>query len=335
MDQLVKIRDFLTSRWFVKGAFLAFFVWSCWRLLQFAAWARGEGAYVPRPETVAGILPIGHFTSFFAWLRGGGWDSYLPAGLVIIIAAIATSLLLKRGFCGWICPVGTVWEAASAIGRRIFGRNFVLWRPLDIALRGLRYVITAAAVGFLFMVPLSEAVGFRTLPYMWVADIKILGLMGHAPFLGIAALTFGVSALIGPVWCRYLCPLGGLYSLFGMASPCSVRRDEDSCTHCHRCTRTCHAFIEVEAQAGRLRSAECDGCMDCVKACPVDDCLTAEAPSRIRIQPWAWPLLVLGLWFSIHVIAVMLGAWHTTVPVESFQQIVRSGLLEMQTGVSP
>ncbi len=52
----------------------------------------------------------------------------LPAGLVIIIAAFATSLLFRRGFCGWICPVGTVWEAFAALGRRIFGRNFQLPR---------------------------------------------------------------------------------------------------------------------------------------------------------------------------------------------------------------
>ena len=58
-----------------------FFVFSVVQLLAFERWARGVGPYVKRPEAVAGILPIGHFTSFFAWVRGGGWDVLLPAGL--------------------------------------------------------------------------------------------------------------------------------------------------------------------------------------------------------------------------------------------------------------
>ena len=127
-----RIRDLVTGRWFIKSVFLAFFVFACIQLFRFAAWA-GTGPFVPRPEAPAGLLPVGHFTSFFAWVRGGGWDTLLPAGLVIIVAAFATSLLFRRGFCGWICPVGTVWEAFAALGRRIFGRNFQLPSGLDIA----------------------------------------------------------------------------------------------------------------------------------------------------------------------------------------------------------
>ena len=112
-DSFVRLRDLVTSRLLVRGAFLLYFAWAVWRLLQFESWARGEGEYVARPESVAGILPIGHFTSFFAWIKGGGWDTLLPAGLVIILAAIAVSFLFKRGFCGWICPVGAVWAGAT------------------------------------------------------------------------------------------------------------------------------------------------------------------------------------------------------------------------------
>ena len=113
-----RIRDLITGRWFVKSVFLAFFVFSVVQLLRFAAWARGRDRSCRGPRRSRGILPIGHFTSFFAWVRGGGWDTLLPAGLVIILAAFAVSLLFKRGFCGWICPVGTVWEAFAALGRR-------------------------------------------------------------------------------------------------------------------------------------------------------------------------------------------------------------------------
>lgn len=329
---LTRVRDVVTGRWFVKGVFLAFFVWSCVRLFQFAKWARGEGPYVARPEAPAGILPIGHFTSFFAWVRGGGWDTLLPAGLVIIIGALTLSLLFKRGFCGWMCPVGTVWEAFAAAGRKLLGgRNLRLPRWLDIGLRGFRYVLTAAFVGILlFLVPVSEAVRFRALPYMWVADLKILGIMIRPTYILVVLFVGAASAMVGPVWCRYLCPLGGLYSAVGLASPCAIERNAETCIECGKCSKSCHAFVEPE-KTTRVWAAECDGCMDCVRVCPVDGCLEAKAFSRVRIAPWLWPLLVVGVWLGIYGVAVATRHWHSTVPLEAYKQVINSGLLQQHT----
>lgn len=321
----------ITARMVVRSVFLGFFIFAVWRLVGFARWARGEGPYVPRPEAVAGLLPVGHFTSFFAWLKGGGWDTLLPAGLVIIIGAVTLSVLFKRGFCGWICPLGTVWEGAAAFGRRLLGgRNVRLPRWLDVAGRSVRYLIAGMALLFLSMVSLPEALGFRELPYMWVADIKIIEGFANPLFIAVFALTFVLSMLFGPVWCRWLCPLGGWYSVLGMASPCAVHRDEGACTHCHRCTAVCHAFVDVE-RASTVRAAECDGCMDCVKACPADGCLTARAFGRVRIAPWAWTVAVLAVWLTIYGTAKVTGNWDSTIPTAVFRQAVNSGVLEQRS----
>ncbi len=321
---------FVTSRMFVRSAFLAFFVISVIQLLGFVAWARGAGPYVPRPEAVAGLLPIGHFTSFFGWLKGGGWDTFLPAGLVIIIGAITLSVLFKRGFCGWICPVGTVWEWAAIAGRAVLGgRNVRLPRWLDLTGRGLRYAIGTAALAFLLIVSVEEAVGFRQRPYMWVADIKIIESFARPVFIAVSALAFVLSMLLGPVWCRWLCPLGAWYSVLGLVSPGAVRRDSNACIHCSACTRSCHAFVDVE-KSTHVRAPECDGCMDCVKVCPVDGCLTARI-GRVRIAAWAWPVAVVSVWLAIYATARFTGNWDTTIPDEYFRQVINSGLLEQRT----
>lgn len=329
-DTLRRVRDVVTGRWFVKGAFFAFFVYAVVQLFRFAAWARGEGPFVDRPEAPAGILPIGHFTSFYGWLKGGGWDTLLPAGLVIIIAAITVSLLFKRGFCGWICPVGTVWEAFAALGRRLFGRNFVLPKWLDIAGRSLRYLLAFAFMFFVAMVSVEEAVGFRSLPYMWIADLKILGMMIDPLYILVILLVGTVSMVIGPLWCRYLCPLGGLYSAIGVASPCTIERDAEKCIQCRKCAKVCHAYVEPN-KTTRVWAPECDGCMDCVKVCPVDDCLEAKAFGAIRISPWVWPLLLVAVWLTIYLAAKLTGNWDSSIPPEAFQQVINSGLIEETT----
>lgn len=320
----------MRERWYVKGAFFVLFIVSVVQLLMFERWARGLGGYVRRPEAVAGLLPIGHFTSFFAWVRGGGWDTLLPAGLVIIIAALIVSFVFKRGFCAWVCPVGTIWEACSALGRRVLGRNVHVWKALDLIGRGVRYLLAAGFMTLLMLVSVEEAVAFRGLPYMWIADLKILHLMMEPGWLVAAGSAAVLSFAFGPVWCRYLCPLGGLYSAVGAASPCAVHRDPETCIHCHRCTEVCHAFVAPE-KASRVWAAECDGCMDCVRVCPVEGCLEARAFSRFTIGPKAWPLLAAGLWFIVLGFAFALGQWHSSIPPEAFSEVINSGLIEQRT----
>lgn len=331
-DTFVRVRDLLTSRWVVKGAFFAFFVWTCAQLFRFLAWAQGRGPYVHRPEAPAGLLPVGHFTSFFAWVRGGGWDHLLPAGLVIIIGALTLSLFLKRGFCGWICPVGTFWEAWGALGRKVLGgRNVRVPRWLDLIGRSFRWVLAGIVVFLLLvMVPVSEAVDFRSLPYMFVADLKTLRLMIEPVYLLVILLAGAISVLFGAVWCRYLCPLGGMYSVLGVLSPCAVSRKEENCIHCSRCSRACHANVDVE-HAKTVRDSECDGCMECVKVCPAQDCLDARVAGRVRIVPWVWPLLVVGIWLAIYAGAKLTGNWDTTVPDSTFQAVIRMGILDQSS----
>lgn len=328
--RMQKFVDFVTNRWFIKTIFFLIFATAVVQLLLFERWARGLGSYVPRPEAVAGILPVGHFTSFFAWLRGGGWDTILPAGLVIIIGALTVSLLFKRGFCGYICPVGTFWEFFAMLGRKTFGHNFKLPKWIDYIGRGFQIFITTAAVFFLIMVSVSEAVSFRQLPYMWIADLKIIHEFAHPTFIIAALICIGISFFFSPLWCRYLCPVGGLYSIVGMASPCKVHRDEEKCTHCGKCAKACHVLLDP-SKVKAVNSNVCDGCMDCVRACPEHNCLEAKAFNKVKIAPWMWGLGVLVLWLLIWLFFVAIGQWHTTISNDMFRQIINSGIIESTT----
>lgn len=331
MQAMIRVRDFLTSRWFIKTAFFVYFVFACVQLMRFAAWTRGTGPYVARPEAPAGLLPVGHFTSFFALLRGGGWDALLPAGLVIIIGAFAVSLLFKRGFCAWICPLGTLWEAFALGGRKLMGKNIRIPRWLDVTGRVFRYVLTAAMVFILLViVPVTEAVNFRYLPYMWVADIKTISMIIEPTYLLVVLFAGALSLLFGPVWCRYLCPLGGMYSAVGELSLCKVIRDDDSCIHCGRCNTVCHAFVNVE-RARTVNDTECDGCMDCVHICPAENCLQAKVAGRLDLAPWLWATLAVGLWLAIFSAAYLSGQWKSPIPPEQFRAAVQSGILEQSS----
>ena len=131
------------TRHIVQALFL---VVNAWLGLQFYLWARyyergGVGPSVPRPAGVEGWLPIAGLMNTKYFLLTGHVPQIHPAAMFLFIGFMLMSLLLKKAFCSWLCPVGTFSEFLWKIGRRIFGRNLRLPRWFDISLRSLKYVL--------------------------------------------------------------------------------------------------------------------------------------------------------------------------------------------------
>lgn len=313
-----KVLSILGNRWFIRSVFFAIFMFCVVQLLRFEQFLLGNGPEVQRPEAVAGLLPVGHFTSLFAWIKGGGWDTLLPAGLVIIMGAVIVSLFFKRGFCGYICPLGTFWGFAALAGRKAFGKNFILPKWIDYIGRAFQILLAFAALVILAGVSLQEALWFRELPYMWIADLKIIHSFVNPPFLIAVLLCLGATFFLSPVWCRYLCPLGGLYGTIGMASPCAINRDEETCIDCKKCAHACPVGLDPSTVTV-VRSNVCDGCMDCVHACPVEECLEPKIAGRIVMKPWMWGIGIVVVWLLIYGTALAMGQWHSTLTYDQYQ----------------
>ena len=316
----------------VRIAFLAFFLWSCWRLWSFYRWALGSGEWVPRPEATAGFVPLGALMSLVAWVKTGVFDPVMPAGVVIIMGALILSLLFKRAFCGFICPVGTTVSFFGWVGRKLFGRTRSIPRTLDLVLRFPKYLFAAMLLGSLVPLPAQVALEFQMLPYYATSDLKILYGLLH-PAWGYWALGFavaGTSVLWGNTWCRYLCPLGALYGAFGAASLGTVARDAGACIGCSACTKACHARIDVE-NASVVRAPECDGCQDCVRVCPKPDALTARFAGVS--MPWQlWPVLLVLTWLLVWSVADTTGHWRHGLPDETVGQYMRTMKLSHDWG---
>jgi len=123
-------------------------------------------------------------------------------------------------------------------------------------------------------------------------------------------------------WCRYLCPYGALLGVASLLSPLSVRRDPDVCNDCRACTRACPAEIPVHARL-RVLSSECTGCMSCVAACTVPDCLGVTRKGARAFSPWIIPVMALSTMLAFWGIARATGFWETSLPAEAFRLAYR------------
>ena len=130
-------------RGLIQIAFLLFTLLIGYQFARFVS-ALLSGSELPlRPGGIEAFLPISGLFGTVAWLKGGGINPLHPAAVVIFITIIGVAWVLRRAFCSWICPVGTLSEWLWKFGFSKFHRNLLPPRWLDIGLRGIKYLLLA------------------------------------------------------------------------------------------------------------------------------------------------------------------------------------------------
>src|SRR5215469_6424074 len=133
--KLVRRSDRDDSQQLRLGMQLAFLALNVWIGIQFYQWVRwaetaGHSRAVERPAGVEGWLPIAGLMQLKYVAVTRQWPAIHPAGLFLFGAFLLMSFLLRKSFCSWLCPVGTVSEYLWKLGRYTFNRNFTLPRWL-------------------------------------------------------------------------------------------------------------------------------------------------------------------------------------------------------------
>jgi polyferredoxin len=228
-----------------------------------------------------------------------------------------------------MCPIGTLSELLARLGRRLFRKNFVLWRWLDYPLRALKYLL------LLFFVYAFAAMGEQALGlfidggYNRVADLKMYLFFAHITPLALTvfAVLALASVLVEKFWCRYLCPYGALLGLAGFAAPWRVTRVKASCIDCELCTRACPSHIVVHrvgqrrqsADVGQVWSDECTSCMQCIEACPVKDTLVLRTRRRAPAVPaWVIGALIVGVFGAVTGLGMLTGHWQNGLSMAEY-----------------
>lgn len=217
-----------------------------------------------------GSCPIG---AMQAVIGGGNFKfAFYTAGFLMFLGA-----LFGRFACGWLCPFGLIQELLHKIP---FPRK-LRTLPGDRILRKLKYLILAVFVILLPMF-LVDILG-QGAPYFCKLICPAGTLEGGLPLvllnrsmrgaLGwlyawknvLLVITVFLSILIYRPFCKYVCPLGAIYSLFNPISVFRCRVDEAACTGCGTCARVCKMNLDPVKQ---ISHAECIRCGACRKACP-------------------------------------------------------------------
>ncbi|HEX9137275.1 MAG TPA: 4Fe-4S binding protein [Nitrospirota bacterium] len=323
-----------TLRYAIQFAFLLLVLFIGYRFYQFVQHFEAPGhPFVQRPPSVDAFLPIGGLMAFKYFLFTGIIEPVHPSGFILFVAILGVSLVMKKGFCGWICPIGTLSQYFWMAGERILGKNFRIEKTTDIILRSLKYILLSF---FILLIGVAMAPNMMLLffitDYYKIVDVRMMKFFTDMSTLTLWILVVLVvlSLLYKNFWCRYLCPYGALLGLLSRLSPFKIRRNEEKCIHCHACTSHCPTLIDVEKN-DVIKSGECFGCMTCVSRCPSEGALDLSVRSgkKIRIiKPLLYPAILIVLFYLVIGIGMASGKWHSQIPYEEYQRLIS----ELQKG---
>jgi len=219
------------------------------------------GFILKSPPSMTHIYPLLH-----TFKDGFQLDLYLSDPIQFVFwCAIAISLIwFGRGwFCGWICPYGALHELTHRISRSILPKKYNYNFPPKVhdLLRKLRYVIFFALIGIsLFSVEMAERLTeiepFKT---TW-----LVGIFSREWYLTLYWFAiFGIGIFIYRFFCRYLCPLGALFSLASFFQIDRIKR-YDFCNKCNVCEVNCDSM--AINRKGEINRYECYSCFECEQA---------------------------------------------------------------------
>jgi len=252
--------------------------------LVFAAWiivaaVRNQVLSGSESPSVDAMCPFGGVETLVTWITTGHFISKThPSNLVLGLAVLVAVVLVGNVFCGWICPFGAIQDALTWVRKKARLPQLTVPAGWDKALRWGRFVVLAVVI--YFSVSTAKLWFSDYDPYVTLFGLRWLFAFNASTMwisIAILAVILGGSLVVDRFWCRYLCPLGGVFAILSRFSLVRIRRSPQVCTDCTMCDKTCPVGIEP-SKAKPFVSTDCIGCMDCVAACPVKGALRVEGP---------------------------------------------------------
>jgi len=169
--------------------------------------------------------------------------------LLFMMVSFVSSIFLGRIFCGFICPIETLFRPLNWI-----------YNKLGIKRLNVPKIFKHSFWRYLILV-------------IFVASIIIFRVMKIKVNLFIVAL---ISAMIITLffkevfWHRYLCPYGALFSILSRKSIFRMKITQSNCAGCGLCSNVCptEAIEKNPSSKYEIEQRECILCMECIKKCP-------------------------------------------------------------------
>ncbi len=235
------------------------------------------------------LLIIDPLVSLSTSIAARSWVwSLVSAGVILIVC-----LVVPRGFCGYLCPLGTTIDLFDwLIGNRVSRwrvRENGWWVHLKYYL--LVGVLASAVCGVLIS-GYFAAIPVMTRALMFLFDPLQVGFVrgwhqlpplnaGHYFSVALFVVVLGLGFLSPRFWCKYACPSGAVFSL-GNLFRVTQRHVETTCINCNKCVEVC-PFDAIKPDY-TTRVSDCTLCQTCGGVCPTHAIKFVERWNQVSLK---------------------------------------------------
>lgn len=201
--------------------------------------------------------PIGSLQNFLSLRR-------FPFGMVGFFIAIGA--VFGRAVCGWACPFGFLQDLLAGVGprRKLLRGNRGAWTRYAV-LAGLVVIGAFAARSPLFCKLCPAGTLGAGIPQA-ILRPSLRPMIGALYWvkIGLLAALILAALIIKRPFCRFLCPLGAVYSPLNRVSWMRMHVNHAACTRCNACRQVCPVDVAIFEDPN---SDACIRCLECT-SCP-------------------------------------------------------------------
>lgn len=186
---------------------------------------------------------------------------YYVLGMLILFG-----VLFGRMICAFFCPFGLIQEFLYKIplpkikknkvtrilsyGKYVMLAVLVLWMPVAFGYPAFcKYVCPAGTLeaGVPLLIKNESLRKLADVLFNWK--------------IGVLILVIVMVIFLYRGFCRFICPLGAIYSFFNKVSVFGVEVKKDLCTGCNACVNSCKLDVK------KVGDRECIQCGECIAKC--------------------------------------------------------------------
>lgn len=219
------------------------------------------------------------YTSAFAGVKyifnqiGAADAVELTSFVSVLITICIFTLIFGRFFCGFACAFGSLGDFFRwlylTICKKLKKKPLKFPEKLSNKLPVVKYIVLIVIVLLCFRGMFGVVQSANPWTVFSMLHARNFQLGSYIPGIVLLVLIIVGMCLEDRFFCRFLCPMGAVFTLVPVLPVFGLVRDRDNCLKgCSACTRRCPSNIELPAKGKYEIKSDCFQCQKCIDICP-------------------------------------------------------------------